>query len=82
MRQNESLVFVQKKLRARDTSETCNSLPTSSGKVADVIELIPTLDKSSCSVDKEDITSKIWNLNKAIGNHTRKLFLKTLLSRE
>ena len=65
MRTNKSLVFVQKKLRAKDTSETCNclvgmdSLPTSSGKVADVIELNSTLDKSSYSVDKEDIASKV-----------------------
>ena len=73
MRTNESPIFVKKKLREKYTSETCNclvgmdSLPTSSEKVADVTELNSTLDKSSCSVDKEDITSNIWHLNKAIG---------------
>jgi len=70
---NESPASGQKTLRAKDTSETCNclggmnSLPTGSGKVADVRELNSRQKKSSCSVDTEDITSKSWHLNKAIG---------------
>lgn len=73
MSTNESPISVQKTLKAKDTSETCNclvgmdSLPTSSGKVADVRELNSTLEKSSCRVDTEDITSKSWHLNKATG---------------
>ena len=92
MRTNESPVFVQKKLREKDTFETCNclvgidSLPTSSGKVADVTELNSTLDKSSCNVDKEDITSNRWNLNKAIGASIASLgtciFVNTEIGRE
>jgi len=73
---NESPASGQKTLRAKDTSETCNclggmnSLPTGSGKVADVRELNSRQKKSSCSIDTEDITSKSWHLNKAIGAST------------
>lgn len=73
MSTSESPASVQKTSRAKDPSETCNcqvgmnSLPTGSGKVADVRELNSRQKKSSCSVDTEDITSNSWRLNKAMG---------------
>lgn len=76
MSTSESPASVQKTSRAKDTSETCNcqvgmnSLPSGSGKVADVRELNSRQKKSSCSVDTEDITSNSWRLNKAMGAST------------